>query len=365
MKSIFPNINKKIAIDNTKFIPRYLNDKSIVEKNLEINKKVFKEGNGFLEAIIVLQEDIVDNFFNFDCIEQDFNLADSDKNGKVSYIKFNSILKKRLFTLKDSNFERIINFANKGLDPEIIGRLKNEKVIDYKNFLNNLVNYNEEAEEQKRWDIIIEKESEDKNETEIKLGGTAVEETKVEKDEENELDQFHKEKKDEKKEEEKVDYNEVKDDNNKEGEDAIKTQRNEDNKELKTLNDIIVDKKEEKKEKEDNKELKTLNDIIVDKDNDLKLLDDIIMNKKEEKKSDDDIEELGEEKKSSLIKELEDDKNDKNEDKVLEEERDINEEILEEKERKDKENEEIKKYAKSIKLGNTLVEEEHLDKEEE
>ena len=377
MKSIFPNINKKIAIDNTKFIPRYLNNKSIVEKNLEINKKVLKEGNGFLETIIVLQEDIVNNFFNFDCIEQDFNLADSDKIGKVSYIKFNSILKKRLFTLKDSNFERIINFANKGLDPEVIDRLKNEKVIDYKNFLNNLVNYNEEGEEQKSWDIIVEKKSEDKNESEIKLGGTAVEESKVEKDEENELDQFHGEIKDENEnnEEGKEDNHEAKDDNNTEkenkegeGEDAIKTQRNEDNKELKTLNDIIVDKKEEKKEeeekkeKEENKELKTLNDIIVDKDSDLKLLDDIIVDKKEEKKSDDDVEELGEEKKSSLIKALEDDKNEKNEENVHEEVRDINEEILEEKEKKD---EEIKKYAKSIKLGNTLVEEEHFDKEEE
>ena len=370
MKSIFPNINKKIAIENTKFIPRYLNDKSIVEKNLEINKKILKEGNGFLEAIIVLQEDIVDNFFNFDCIEQDFNLADSDKNGKVSYFKFNSILKKRLFTLKDSNFERIINFANKGLDPEVIAQLKNEKVIDYKNFLNNLINYNEEGEEQKSWDIIVEKKSEDKNDTEIKLGGTVVEETKVEKEEDNELDQFHKQQKKDENDEAKEDNNKEKENKEGEGEgdDAIKTQRNEDNKELKTLNDIIVDKKEEKeeekKEKEDNKELKTLNDIIIDKDNDLKLLDDIITNGKEEKKiDDDDVEELGEEKKSSLRKELEDDKN---EDNVIqeEEERDINEEILEEKEKKDKENEEIKKYAESIKLGNTLIEEVHIDKEE-
>ena len=71
---------------------------------------------------------------------------------------------------------------------------------------------------------------------------------------------------------------------------------------------------------------------------------------------------MGKKKKSSLIKALEDDKNEKNEENVHEEVRDINEEILEEKEKKD---EEIKKYAKSIKLGNTLVEEEHFDKEEE
>ena len=97
MKSTFPQINKKIAIEKTNFIPRFLEDKSLVEKNLEINQTIYKELNGFLNTIIILQKDIVENFFNFDCIEQDFTIADSEQSGKVSYSRFNSILKKDFF----------------------------------------------------------------------------------------------------------------------------------------------------------------------------------------------------------------------------------------------------------------------------
>ena len=183
MKSTFPNINKKVAINNTNFIQRFLEDKSLVEKNLEINKSIYKERNGFLNTIIILQEDIVENFFNFDCIEQDFNIADTEKNGKVSYFKFNSILKKRLFQLKENNFNKMIEFANEGLDQNIKIELNEKKVIDYKNFLSNLVNYNEQGKKKREWE-----------EDEISL------EINKERIDEKEKDEF----KDEKKEKEEL-----------------------------------------------------------------------------------------------------------------------------------------------------------------
>ena len=230
MKSTFPQINKNIAIERTNFIPRYLDDKSLVEKNLEINESIYKELNGFLKTIIILQKDIVDNFFNFDCIEQDFTIADNEQSGKVSYSRFNSILKKRLFRLKDSNFMRMINFANYGLDENVIQQLNENKVIDYKNFLSNLINYNEKGKDKKNWeedeiDIKMKEQKEEeeekkeeqnkeeenkeeeieegKNEKEIdneeeikeenedmKLGGELIKEQQVEKNGENEFDNF-------------------------------------------------------------------------------------------------------------------------------------------------------------------------------
>ena len=230
MKSTFPQINKNIAIERTNFIPRYLDDKSLVEKNLEINESIYKELNGFLKTIIILQKDIVDNFFNFDCIEQDFTIADNEQSGKVSYSRFNSILKKRLFRLKDSNFMRMINFANYGLDENVIQQLNENKVIDYKNFLSNLINYNEKGKDKKDWeedeiDIKMKEQKEEeeekkeeqnkeeenkeeeieegKNEKEIdneeeikeenedmKLGGELIKEQQVEKNGENEFDNF-------------------------------------------------------------------------------------------------------------------------------------------------------------------------------
>ena len=265
MNSTFPNINKKIAINNTKFIPRYLNDKTIVEKNLEINKKIYKEGNGFLKAIIILQEDIVDNFFQFDSIEQDFNIADSEKTGKVSYFKFNSILKKRLFTLRDKNFEKFIKFANKGTENDE-EQLNNENVIDYKNFLNNLINYNEEMSLQKSWeseekkvekeekkeqeeeDKKKEEDEEDKKKEEedtnkIKLGGTSIEESKIQKDEEDELTQYNKGS-------QRTGEN-IKDKNDTDNQD---TRRNkEETEEKKENKEFLLDEENGKEEEENNK----------------------------------------------------------------------------------------------------------------
>ena len=213
MTSTFPIINKNIAINNTNFTQRFLEDKSLVEKNLEINKSIYKGMNGFLKTIIILQEDIVNNFFNFDCMEQDFIIADTEKNDKVSYIKFKSILKKRLFQLKDNNFNEMIKFANEGLETqEIVNKLIENQVIDYKNFLTNLVNYNEQGKNRREWEEdeeeinkekIEEQEKEEKKEPEkekveekkeeeeiIKVGGTLVEEEQIEKKEGNEYDNF-------------------------------------------------------------------------------------------------------------------------------------------------------------------------------
>ena len=197
MNSTFPVINKSIAINNTSFTKRYLEDKSLIEKNLEINKSLYKGRNGFLNTIIILQEDILENFFNFDCMEQDFKIADIENNGRVTYFKFNSILKKRLFQLKDSNFIRMIKFADEGLEPNLINELNGNKVIDYKNFLKNLVHYNEQGKNKKEWEedeIIIEQNN---NMDEKKEG---KESEKAEKEKEINTEEKHSEEKDKKKE---------------------------------------------------------------------------------------------------------------------------------------------------------------------
>ena len=292
MKSTFPNINKKIAINNTKFIPRYLNDKTIVEKNLEINKSICDEHNGFLKAIIILQEDIVENFFKFDCIEQDFNVADSEKNGKVTNFKFNSILKKRLFTLKDKNFEKFIDLAHEGLDKNVIEELKNEKLIDYRNFLNNLINYNEEIGVRKSWESEEKKVEADKeeNEKEIKLGGTAIEESNIKKDEEDELTHFNKDDKED-------------------------TRRNNEEEKEKSR-EYLLDNESENGEKENKKE-----------------------NKNENANNNNDNNNLRKEKDDGDIKELEENNNNEN-------------------------NKGTNKDKERVQLGNNVVEEEKVDKEE-
>ena len=102
-----------------------------------------------------MQEDFVDNFFKFDSIEQVFKIGDCEKNGTFSFFKFNSVLKKRLFSLKDSNFKNFIDIANEGLNPNITEKLEKEKIIiDYKNFLNNLINYREDIREKKIGNLI-------------------------------------------------------------------------------------------------------------------------------------------------------------------------------------------------------------------
>ena len=198
IKSNFYNINKKNLYTNSKFIPRFLNDITVVEKNLEINKKLFTEENRFLNAIIILQKDIFNNFYKYDSIEQDFNIADSEKTGKVSFFKFNSILKKRLFTLKDKNFKKFIDLAYEALDKDFIESLKNEKMIDYKNFLNNLVNYHEDNKEQKSWESdknasasVVNNENE-KEGNDIYSSGNFIEETKVKKVKGDEVDIINK-----------------------------------------------------------------------------------------------------------------------------------------------------------------------------
>ena len=174
-----------------------MNDITVVERNLEINKELFTEENSFLIAIIILQKDIFNNFYKFDSIEQDFNIADNEKTGKVSFFKFNSILKKRLFTLKDKNFQKFIDLAYKGLDKDFIESLKNEKMIDYKNFLNNLVNYHEDNKEQKSWEsdknafVSVANIENKKEENDIYSSGNFIEETKVKKGKGNEVDIFN------------------------------------------------------------------------------------------------------------------------------------------------------------------------------
>ena len=355
MKSTFPNINKKIALNNTKFIPRFLNDKSIIDKNLEINKNILEndKDNGFLNAIVILQQDISDNFFKFDSIEQDFNIADKEQTGKVSYFKFNSVIKKRLFSLKDKNFEKFIDLANENISPEIQENLKNAKIIDYKNFLNVLVNYHEDIREKKSWEsdkktTIVQNEKEkekekegdgegegevnnDKekeDEKEIKLGGTSVVESKIEKDKNDEVNEFNK-------------MGALpENDNNKENEEGKKDEeKSQETREylLDEYNKIEELKSEETIKDENKIKFSQKSDLNENDENDNK-------NKIAEIKSDNDKEEI-DESKNNLINDIEN--------KI--EEFDENTKEIENSDNN---------FGEKIQLGSTIVEEQRINKDE-
>ena len=361
MKSTFPKINKEIAYNNSKFIPRFLNDITIVEDNLKKNKNILTKENGFLNAIIILQEDIVDNFFEFDSIEQDFTIADSEKTGKVPYFKFNSILKKRLFTLKDKNFEKFIDLANEGLDNDVEEMLKNEKNIDFKNFLENLANYNEEFKKQKSWvsdkkDSVVSNEGKEKEEKEIneeekekngekeengkagenadnkiELGGNTEE--KVDKDDVEELEKFNENGKVGGEAKENEIYN---------GKEEIDEKSQKSKKSQQYLFDEII-----RNESEENKN--------ESKESEKK---DIFENNEENVDENNKIEECnsGNNSEKGKIAEIENNSNqDNNEDDRK------TEEIIDKKE----EDENNKKYDESIQLGGALLEEAKVEKEEE
>ena len=396
MKSTFPQINKKIAIEKTNFIPRFLEDKSLVEKNLEINQTIYKELNGFLNTIIILQKDIVENFFNFDCIEQDFTIADSEQSGKVSYSRFNSILKKRLFRLKDSNFMRMINFANEGLEKNenVIRELNENKVIDYKNFLTNLVNYNEQGKNKRDWEedeinIIPkeqkeeekaqdveeikeegeEKEKEDNNEEEInteerkdneeeiKLGGELIKEEQVEKNEENEFDNFMNNAIGENKEETEIkelkeneekesEVKELKENEEEEKESEVKElKENEENKE--NNNEIKETEEKELKESEINQnEEKEINEIGINENDMIETNRVNEVNVEKEKEENEFLKEKSQENEINKERELEEKKSEETKEIVNDEN-----EILEE------------NNNTGIKLGNNLIEENRIEKE--
>ena len=344
IKSDFPKINKNIALNNTNFVPRFLNDITIVQNSLEINKKVITEENGFLNAIIILQEDIVNNFFKFDCIEIDFNKADDKKTGKVEYYKFQSILKKRLFSLDNKNLEIMIDFANEGLDKNIKEELKIENSIDYKNFLKNLINYTEDGKEFRKWENqkkVKKIEEEKKSEKEIKLGDSALTESKVEKDEENELDQFNQIDK-------KVDKDNIdelgEEDNNLNQEE--KDNASVDTQELIENNDKEVRKSEDINQNE-NKSKKSENDNNND-------------NKLTERENKIDKEEI--EKADNSIEEMNANAQEENNNKEEIEEKSINEinnEII------GGEEDDSKQKVERIPLGNDLIEESRVNKDDE
>ena len=409
LKSDFPKINKNIAINNTKFIPRFLNDITIVQKSLEINKKIATEDNGFLNAIIILQEDIVNNFFKFDCIEIDFNKADYKKTGKVEYYKFQSILKKRLFSLENKNFQIMIDLANEGLDDNIKAELKSENLIDYKNFLKNLIYYREEGKEPKKWENekkpkkIEEEEKEKKSEKGIQLGGTAITETKIEKDEENELDKFNQnDKKDiaenideeeEKKSEkgiqlggtaiteakiEKDEENELDKFNQNDKKDIIDELGQEDNNIKKDDKDnasedtqeLIENNGKDEKQNEDiskndindskitKEEVKEINKDEFGQNN----IEEVQDNNKDELNQSN-IEEMKENDKDEIdynnIEGMKENNNDKQENEDDKSNNEINNDIVEGK------TDSPKKYGESIPLGNTLLEETNINKDDD
>ena len=143
-------------IDDKKYIPQILEkDITEIKANYKYNMKKIKNlgKNHFLRYLIDLQMDLIDNYYSFECLENDFLTADKDEEGFVNGKMFKIILQKRIININDDIINLFIKFAeddneeNKGNEEEedsksnvINGDLKSKK-INYNIFLNRLADY--------------------------------------------------------------------------------------------------------------------------------------------------------------------------------------------------------------------------------
>ena len=147
-----------IAYDgNKRFIPKVLeHDISSIEKNYKYNKNKIKnlKKNTFLSSIVKLQEDLINNYYNEDCMENDFITSDKNKEGYISVNIFKVILQKRLYGVDEEIYNLFIKFEEDD-DEQEISNINNSdkensdnndnnnmnKNINYKRFLNKLATY--------------------------------------------------------------------------------------------------------------------------------------------------------------------------------------------------------------------------------
>ena len=162
-----PLISKEAVGKNisTKRNNTIVKDIRTLKENVKFNKQILStKQDDFLNLIVLLQEDLVKNYDKLESIEQDFYEIDTKNVGFVDIAKFSIVLKKKLFILNYSNFEKFVVFANEGLPNSIKQKLNNEQKISYTNFLDKLVKYQHPKEK----DIPIESVSNVSNQQTIK-----------------------------------------------------------------------------------------------------------------------------------------------------------------------------------------------------
>ena len=139
------------SIDNQKYIPKILKKEiSIIKQNYKHNKTKITnlDKNTFLSCVVKLQGDLITNYFNEECMENDFVTADKKNDGYINENTFKIILQKRLFSADDEIYNLFIKFTE---DEEEIDndeeKRSNEndknksRKINYKIFLNKLASY--------------------------------------------------------------------------------------------------------------------------------------------------------------------------------------------------------------------------------
>ena len=148
--------NSVVQNNDKKYIPKILEkDISTIKSNYKYNKNKIKniKNNHFLSCVIKLQGDLINNYYNEECMENDFLTADSNDEGYVNGNTFKIILQKRLFSVDDKIYNLFIKLIED--DDENINNKHNKdegssdnndtkidnKRINYKIFLNNLANY--------------------------------------------------------------------------------------------------------------------------------------------------------------------------------------------------------------------------------
>ena len=129
--------------DNNKYIPKILKiDISAIKLNYKFNKNKIKNlKNEFLSNIVKLQGDLIDNYYNNECMENDFLTADKKKEGYVNVNTFKIILQKRLFSVDDKIYNLFIKLSNDEEDDDDESLDIKNKKINYKIFLNRLGSY--------------------------------------------------------------------------------------------------------------------------------------------------------------------------------------------------------------------------------
>ena len=163
MNAALPASFNSNQIAEKKFIPKILEkDITGIKANYKFNIKKIKKlkKNHFLSYLVSLQLDLIDNYYSFECMENDFLSADKEEKGFVNGKTFKIILRKKIVNIDDKNINLFIKFSednskknNKKKENEDeeeeeddsksdINKddLKNKK-INYKIFLNRLANY--------------------------------------------------------------------------------------------------------------------------------------------------------------------------------------------------------------------------------
>ena len=151
--------NNKNINEEKKFIPKVLEkDISVIKTNYKYNTKKIKnlKKNNFLSSLVKLQLDLIDNYYSFECMENDFLTADKNNEGYVSGKMFKIILQKRIINIDDKIVELFIKFSedddNKEKEEDEneeeeddesknkVEDIRNKKV-NYKIFLNKLAEH--------------------------------------------------------------------------------------------------------------------------------------------------------------------------------------------------------------------------------